>query len=52
MAVRLNPPPADAIELDSRDIYKEFRIRGYDYGQVGGHEIRPKFKWPGSFSKV
>ena len=28
------PPPADAIELDSRDIYKEFRIRGYDYGQV------------------
>lgn len=33
VAVRLMPPPADAIELDSRDIYKEFRIRGYDYGQ-------------------
>lgn len=33
IAVRLNPPPEDAITLESRDIYKEFRIRGYDYGQ-------------------
>ncbi|KAI1303585.1 Fatty acid synthase [Halotydeus destructor] len=31
-AVGLEPVPEDCIELDSRDIYKEFRIRGYDYG--------------------
>ena len=33
VAVRLNPPPDDLITMQSKDLYREFRIRGYDYGQ-------------------
>jgi len=33
IAARLNPPPSDLIQMESKDLYREFRIRGYDYGQ-------------------
>ena len=33
VASRLDPPPEDLITLESKDLYREFRIRGYDYGQ-------------------
>ena len=33
IALRLDPPPEDLITLESKDLYREFRIRGYDYGQ-------------------
>lgn len=32
-AIRLNPPPEDLVMMPAKDIYREFRIRGYDYGQ-------------------
>ena len=31
-AARLEPAPADLIQMESKDLYREFRIRGYDYG--------------------
>lgn len=33
IAARLEPKPDDLIKMESKDIYREFRIRGYDYGQ-------------------
>ena len=33
IAARLEPKPDDVIKMESKDIYRELRIRGYDYGQ-------------------